>query len=219
MKLIASQTSLPLPDAETWKSLLDVTKISQPASSQEAFDLEMATLGVGEELIQNNSQTANFSVLLIYLLSSIRLMRNQAYDGTWPAATYNALFMVRVFTKHLIGTLAPAQIHNHYESDRKLPDATLQSPVRTSAPFIPPNDQTVFADPFVALDKRLRAEHLLDELLQLIIYSRTDSNADYEFYTECLNLLIVMFSTQLKKDAVSAPVGNYFLDLTMERLS
>ncbi|KAJ3042355.1 hypothetical protein HDV00_007489 [Rhizophlyctis rosea] len=219
MKRIASPAQFAVTDSATWDALLDVPKIGQPTSSQEAFDLEMATLSVGEELIQNNVRTANFSVLLIYLLSFIRLMRNKAYDGNWSTPTYNALFMVRVFTKHFVGNLDQAQIYDQYESDRKLPDVTLQSPIRGAVPFFPPADQKVFADPYVALDKRARAEVLMDEVLQLLIYSRTDSNPDYEFYTECLNLLTVMFSTQLRRDFASAPEGNYFLDLTLQRLA
>ncbi|KAJ3292091.1 hypothetical protein HK104_005566 [Borealophlyctis nickersoniae] len=163
--------------------------------------------------------------MLLCLLTYLRSMRNQAYDGDWPPESYNALFMVRLFTKYFVDNLSQPQIHDQYESDRKFPDVV---PPPARRPSVSPTnplttvqlgDKKVLIDPHVVLDKRLHAEQLLEELFQLLIYGMTETPSNYEFYVEALNLLIVMFSTQLGRTAADASQGNYFLDITLGRLS
>ena len=46
-------------------------------------------------------------------------------------------------------------------------------------------------------DKRFRSEQLLEELIQVILLSSTHSEMNYNFYVECLDLLMILFSGQM----------------------
>ncbi|KAI9209840.1 Dymeclin [Polychytrium aggregatum] len=212
LKEFSSKTRFSHDNLVLWQKLLS-EKLPAPLNSQEAFDLDMASRAVGEALLNNNASTANFNVLLLHLLSQLRFMRNIAYDGLWSPEAYNAMFLVRVCTKYFTENLTRAQLHEQFEMNR----VTAESPKESVSPSTP--TQRLSIDQRVTMDKRLRAEQLLEELFHVIIYADTKQQQNYEFYIEALNLLIVLFSTQMKGSSVEAGNDNYFLDILMNHLS
>ncbi|KAI8807435.1 Dymeclin [Cladochytrium replicatum] len=213
---IAGMSNVSSNDTESWLGLLGKEPMAQPTTEQEAFDLEMATLGAGENLVKNNASTKNFNSILLFLLSELRAMRLSAYEGTWSAETYNALFMFRVLTKYLIEHLSPTGLHHIFEMDRIPKGADSMPP----SPISDPTFKKPYIDMHVIVDRRQRAEVLLEELFHVIIYAYTDSLTQYQFYVEVQNLLIVLFSSQMMyrlEETKDQPP--YFLNIAQTRLS
>ncbi|KAJ3086490.1 hypothetical protein HK102_013049 [Quaeritorhiza haematococci] len=186
----------------SWIDLLSADRFPQASTSQEAFDMDMATLNTGEEMVRNNRGTHNFNTLLLYLISQLRFMRHTAYGG--------------LFTKYFVDNLSRIQIHEQFEMDRIHPRPSPILDSNASSSSKPSFELDI--DPRVRSDKRLRAEQLLEELFQIIIYADTSTATGYEFYLETLNVLIVFFSTQLQQSTVETAEGNYFLDIVNDRL-
>ncbi|KAG2178285.1 hypothetical protein INT44_001435, partial [Umbelopsis vinacea] len=93
---------------------------------QDAYDLEMATVGLAIELgmvystntTANNVRTENFNVLLLHLLSQLRqLLQLVGWVSQIPTSAYNALFLVRVFSKHFAGNLSGEELRRQYEGN------------------------------------------------------------------------------------------------------
>ncbi|TPX64028.1 hypothetical protein SpCBS45565_g06202 [Spizellomyces sp. 'palustris'] len=210
---IASNECYSIDNQTIWQSALSGDRLPQPQTSQEALDLEMLTLQIGQSFTKNNPMTGNFNVLLLYLLSHMRFMRVMAYDGAWTVEAYNALFLVRLCTKHFVDNLTQIQIHEQFEMDRTL---SLKSQMTSQFK----SDQAQMAlDSHVVHDKRLRAQQLLEELFHIIIYADASTVINYDFYMEAMNLIIVMCSAQLYQPLSSAVEGSYFIDIVMDRLS
>ncbi|KAJ3185338.1 hypothetical protein HDU85_001388 [Gaertneriomyces sp. JEL0708] len=74
-------------------------------------------------------------------------------------------------------------------------------------------------DTLVAQDRRLRAQQLLEELLQILIYADAGSQPNHDFYLEALNTFLVLLGTQLNQHLSTAADGSYFLEILLERLS
>ncbi|KAI8068464.1 Dymeclin [Gongronella butleri] len=67
-------------------------------------------------------------------------------------------------------------------------------------------------------DPRPTTEHLLDTVLKLLIDLDPSANYNtYEFYVELLNLMVVLFSTQMHHSPNAAP--NLFLDLLLTKFA
>jgi hypothetical protein len=67
--------------------------------SQDAYDVEMATVSLSIEFASNNKKTANFNTLLLHALSQMRRVTDPEFHGEIPVEAYNSLFLVRVFFK------------------------------------------------------------------------------------------------------------------------
>ncbi|KAI8086427.1 Dyggve-Melchior-Clausen syndrome protein-domain-containing protein [Halteromyces radiatus] len=201
LKSLCSPNSIDIMDMEYWTSLLESNKFPATHTPQDTFDLEMDTVGLSIDLAAHNITTKNFNKLILLLINQLVLLQN---DQTIPISTYNALFLVRVFSKHFIGNLSNDEIIRQFEGN---------------CLFV--NDQTIYLNsekspilPQVINDKRSKAEQLLDSIITLII--NLDANVNYsiyEFYVELLNTLLVLLSTQLHRTKLEE--SNYFLDLLM----
>ncbi|CAO3654552.1 unnamed protein product [Mucor fragilis] len=100
---------------EDW-SFLALEKYPATHSSQDAYDLEISTLGLSIELAANNTRTRNFNKLLAHLLGLLQHLQTNTLE-TIPIETYNALFLVRVFTKQFNGNMANNEIMKQFEDD------------------------------------------------------------------------------------------------------
>jgi hypothetical protein len=178
-------------------------------------------------LAVNNHLSANFNTLLLYLLTQLKFMRLMAYDQDCQVQVYNTMFLIRAAVKYFVQHLNKLQIHGmsfylitpeHFEMDRITTEASPSSPDKqfSGSPLdIDPQvaDGSI-SSPYPS-DKKLRAESLLEELFHILIYCDPSSSEQYwDFYMESLNLLIVLFSSQLYPDKKS----NYFIDIAVNRL-
>ncbi|ORY94677.1 hypothetical protein BCR43DRAFT_329263 [Syncephalastrum racemosum] len=169
-----------------WHTLFDDQKFP---SIHDAYDLEMATIGLSIDLAANNIRTRNFNKLVLHLLSQLDSFRKTRPE-TVPTQTYNALFLTRVFAKHFMAgfenlTLEPAKL---------------------------PISDTI------KNDSRPRTEQLLDMLLSILTNTDYSTNySTYELYVEVLNILIVLLSTQMHKSRVADK--NLFLDILLQQFS
>ncbi|KAF1802275.1 Dyggve-Melchior-Clausen syndrome protein-domain-containing protein [Mucor lusitanicus] len=100
---------------EDW-SFLALEKYPATHNSQDAYDLEISTLGLSIELAANNTRTRNFNKLLAHLLGLLEHLQTNTLE-TIPIETYNALFLVRVFTKQFTGNLTNNEIMEQFEDD------------------------------------------------------------------------------------------------------
>ncbi|KAI9011943.1 Dymeclin [Phycomyces nitens] len=205
-------------DASLWSTLLDLNKYPATHSPQDAYDLEMATVGLSIELAANNVSTHNFDSLVLHLLSQLHRWQDSKADIV-PTSTYNALFLTRVFSKQFTGNLTNQQVIEQFEGRQHVKkDNDLWSPGHSSQASLTLDVQKLAIHADVETDSRPKGEQLLDSLLSILI--NTDPNVSYstyEFYTEVLNILLVLFSTQLHRARLSEP--NYFLDLLAEKFS
>ncbi|KAI9091866.1 Dymeclin [Phlyctochytrium arcticum] len=142
----------------------------------------------------------------------MRAMRVVAYDGDWTDEACNALFLVSICVKYAVENTSSMGIHELFEMDR-----TMSVKHSLSSSGSKPDDPRLELDPHVVNDKRLRSFHLLEELLHVLIYADARTPANYEFYLQTLNLLIILFSTQL--NGSGAVEGEYFLEVLLGRLS
>ncbi|KAK4515030.1 uncharacterized protein ATC70_002639 [Mucor velutinosus] len=166
---------------EDW-SFLALEKYPATHNSQDAYDLEISTLGLSIELAANNTRTRNFNKLLTHLLGLLQHLQTNTLD-TIPIETYNALFLVRVFTKQFNGNLTNNEIMEQFEDD--------------------PNMS--------------KAEQLIEHLLYILINMDPSMNySTYEFYTEVLNTVLVLCSTQLQQNKLSQD-NSYFLGILMSK--
>ncbi|KAL9552222.1 hypothetical protein MBANPS3_003889 [Mucor bainieri] len=110
IKPICSQLTI-----EDW-SFLALEKYPATHNSQDAYDLEISTLGLSIELAANNMRTRNFNKLLTHLLGLLQHLQTNTLEVI-PIETYNALFLVRVFTKQFTGNLTNSEIMKQFEDD------------------------------------------------------------------------------------------------------
>ncbi|TPX39409.1 hypothetical protein SeLEV6574_g07232 [Synchytrium endobioticum] len=217
LKEITSHRRYPCLDSPVWEQLLS-DKLHPISTRQEAYELDMATIPLVQALFRNNASTKNFNTLLLYLLSQLRFMRNIAYDSEWGVECYNAIFLVRIFIKCFVDSLSYAQIHDMLEHDRIRPsdDASAGSSPSSNESSEGLGEKTEI-DPDVVTDPTPRAELLLEELLNIVVYAEYSSSNAYEIYVEALNLLITMCSSQLQHPSDQTVADNYFLDVLLER--
>ncbi|TPX30312.1 hypothetical protein SmJEL517_g06103 [Synchytrium microbalum] len=222
LREITSTRSYPSLDSPIWEALFQDKFDAIFSRQEQAIELEMATIPLGQALIRNNSSTKNFNTLLLYLLSQLRFMRNVAYDSEWPVECQNAMFLCRIFIKTFVDNLSYPQIHDMFENDRLPPDSDASSQTRSSPSSLHEAVEGLGAskmdvDPDVVIDPNPRAELLLEEVLNVIIYAGYSPLSSYEIYLESLNLLIVMCASQLQHPSDQTVADNYFLDVLFER--
>lgn len=173
----------PLCSSETIYDLSFLTVEKYPASHnpQDAYDLEMTSIGLSIELAANNTRTRNFNKLLNHLLSLLKQFET-VYQETVSIETYNALFLIRVFTKQFAGNLTNREIIDQFEDEEGVS----------------------------------KGEELVKSLLFILMNMDPNMNySNYEFYTEALNLFLVLCSTQLQHSKFTE--DNYFLDILMSK--
>ncbi|CAO3624492.1 unnamed protein product [Cunninghamella echinulata] len=165
----------------------------------------MDTVGISIELAANNIRTRNFTKLTLHLLSQI-LIFQESETLVVPTSTYNALFLVRVFSKHFVGNMTNDEIIAQFEGT---------CPIKKNVyADLDPNKLPIH--PNVEKDTRPKTEQLMDALLTLIVNMNPNTNySTYEFYVELLNTVLVLFSTQLHHTDTKEP--NYFLDLLLNQ--
>ncbi|KAI9300617.1 hypothetical protein BJ944DRAFT_21619 [Cunninghamella echinulata] len=205
IKNFCSATILDIYDITFWSSLLNNNKYIPTHTSQDAFDLEMDTVGISIELAANNIRTRNFTKLTLHLLSQI-LIFQESETLVVPTSTYNALFLVRVFSKHFVGNMTNDEIIAQFEGTCPI--------TKNVYADLDPNKLPIH--PNVEKDTRPKTEQLMDALLTLIVNMNPNTNySTYEFYVELLNTVLVLFSTQLHHTDAKEP--NYFLDLLLNQ--
>ncbi|KAJ3156189.1 hypothetical protein HDU86_003952 [Geranomyces michiganensis] len=148
----------------------------------------------------------------------MRYMRVMAYEGEWAIEAYNALFLVRLCVKYFITHMNQITIHEQFEMDRTLPLVVPKE--QTTSAFDPTKKvERLTIDLHVLQDRRLRAQQLIEELFQALIYAEPDTSINHDFYVESLNLLIVMASLQLRNERSEPNEGMYFMEIVLDRLS
>ncbi|RUP45096.1 Dyggve-Melchior-Clausen syndrome protein-domain-containing protein [Jimgerdemannia flammicorona] len=211
-------------DFGTWETLLAKHKFPATLTPQDAYDLEIATVSLAIELAANNARTKNFNTLLLHLLTQLRRFDPEECRGIIPGETYNALFLVRAFSKHFVGNLSGEEIHRQFEGPTTIHGDEEGLPSLPPPPTIVDHATVQLSaakfiiDPDVIVDARPKAEQLLDELLTVIVL--LDPNASYsayEFYLEALNTLIALLSTQIYQSSPNANDNNYFLNILMTK--
>ncbi|KAF9989899.1 hypothetical protein BGZ75_004469 [Mortierella antarctica] len=115
IKTLCSTRVLSRIDTIGWYSILGAQKFPTIATSQDAYDIEMATTCMAVEFGANNAQTQNFNTLVLQLLSQIKLIKDQDYKGDIPSHAYNALFLTRVFLNHFISDLTSGEMISFFE--------------------------------------------------------------------------------------------------------
>ncbi|KAI9260057.1 Dyggve-Melchior-Clausen syndrome protein-domain-containing protein [Helicostylum pulchrum] len=101
---------------------LSVEKYPASHNPQDAYDLEMTTIGLSIELAANNTRTRNFNKLLSHLLGLLKRLQTNSLE-TIPIETYNTLFLIRVFTKQFAGNLTNKEIIQQFEDDETMSKA------------------------------------------------------------------------------------------------
>ncbi|CAO3667070.1 unnamed protein product [Umbelopsis vinacea] len=172
---------------------------------QDAYDLEMATVG-----------------LAIELASDLCNPRSQI-----PTSAYNSLFLVRVFSKHFAGNLSGEELKRQYEGPSTptttasetatRPQAAAKSGIASVSDMILDMEKLTI-DPQIEKDPRPKGEQLIHYLIAIIL--QVDSHANYsthEFYLEALNTIIVLLSTQLHQSTTDRTDYNYFINILMTK--
>ncbi|ORX54081.1 hypothetical protein DM01DRAFT_1335935 [Hesseltinella vesiculosa] len=201
LKSLTSAASIDIADSSYWSGLLGTAKFPPSHTPQDAFDLEMETVGWSIELAANNRQTRNFNKLVCHLLCQLKLVH---HHQTIDLVSYNALYLVRVFVKHFVGNLSDQEIQEQLTYNHAMTSTATNR--LDLAPEKLPILQQVIDHP------QPTAEQLLQAVLDLIITLDPNANyTTYEFYVELLNLLLVLFSTQLHQGP--GQEKNLFLDI------
>ncbi|OAQ29714.1 hypothetical protein K457DRAFT_94377 [Linnemannia elongata AG-77] len=215
IKTLCSSRVLSRIDTIGWFSILGAQKFPAISTSQEAYDIEMATTCMAIEFGANNSQTQNFNTLVLQLLSQIKLIKDQEYKGDIPHHAYNALFLTRVFLNHFISHLSSTQMVSFFEGSELSTDAQQEALGIVSFKGCKLGvDQALVSDP------RSYAEQLIQGVIGIILNLDAGSSPSaYEFYQETLNLFIVMASTQLQLTTSETSERNYFLNLVLDKFS
>ncbi|RHZ66600.1 hypothetical protein Glove_306g9 [Diversispora epigaea] len=82
------------------------------------------------------------------------------------------------------------------------------------------NQDKLVIDPEIIHDSRPKAVQLLDGLLNIILKIDPMSTASaYEYYQECLNTILVLFSTQIHQPSSNKNGNDYFLNIYLNQFS
>ncbi|CAG8474972.1 4124_t:CDS:10 [Ambispora gerdemannii] len=215
LKDLCSDKPIPLEDQESWESIIASQKLPCTNSGQDAYDVEMVTVGLAIEFATNNTKTGNFNTLLLYALSQMRQVLDQANNKEIPIQCYNSLFLIRIFLKHFIGNLTGNEINRQFEGIRsrqqRTPFPSNKSLEQSREKFL--NGTSLNKS---SSDKRPMIVEFLDSLLNTILKVDPTINASsYEFYQECLNTLMVLLSIQIHQPNADENVNNFFLNILL----
>ncbi|KAF9997959.1 hypothetical protein BGZ80_010555 [Entomortierella chlamydospora] len=211
IKTLCSSRVLRRIDTIGWYSILGAQRFPTVISSQDEYDIEMATTCVAIEFGANNRETQNFNTLVLQLLSQIKLIKDQDYKGDIPSHAYNALFLTRIFLNHFISHLTPTEMVSFFEGSYLSAEAQQEALGVVSF-----KGCKIGVDQAVVADTRPYAEQLIQSLIGIILNLDVGSSPSaYEFYQETLNLIIVMASTQLQQPTPEPSERNYFLNIIL----
>ncbi|GJJ78028.1 dymeclin [Entomortierella parvispora] len=215
IKTLCSSRVLSRIDTIGWFSILGAQKFPNINTSQDAYDIEMATTCMAIEFGANNAQTQNFNSLILQLLSQIKLIKEQDYKGDIPSHAYNAMFLTRIFLNHFISHLSSTDLVASFEGSDLSAEAQLEA--RGVVSF---KGCRLGVDQSIVEDPRSYGEQLIQGIIGIILNLDAGSSPSaYEFYEETLNLVIVMSSTQLQLPSSEPSDKNYFLNLVLEKFS
>ncbi|KAG0297246.1 Triose-phosphate Transporter [Dissophora globulifera] len=202
IKTLCSDRVLSRIDTIGWYSILGAQKFPSVNSSQEAYDIEMATTLMAIEFGTNNTHTQNFNTLVLQLLSQLKLIKDQDYRGP---VLIEHLILQEMLIKRMgfeIGADLSADAQQEALGVVSFKGCKLGV------------DQALVSDP------RPYADQLIQGLIGVILNLDAGSSPSaYEFYEETLNLIIVMASTQLHLSTSKHSEGNYFLNLVLDNFS
>ncbi|KAG0098123.1 hypothetical protein BGZ93_001097 [Podila epicladia] len=205
LKTLCSSRVLSRIDTLGWYPVLGALKFPSIHSSQDAYDIEMATTFMAIEFGANNAQTQNFNTLVLQLISQINLIKAQDYKGDIPSHAYNALFLTRIFLHHFISHLTSGSDLSSKAQQEALGIVSFKG-CRLGV------DTTLVSDP------RPYAEQLIHAIIGILLNLDAGSSPSaYEFYQETLNLVIVMMSTQLQITSPEPNEKNYFLNIVLQK--
>ncbi|KAF9936900.1 hypothetical protein BGZ65_001959, partial [Modicella reniformis] len=216
IKTLCSNRVLSRIDTIGWYSVIGAQKFPTITSSQDAYDIEMATTCMAIEFGANNSQTQNFNTLVLQLISQLKLIKDQDYKGYFemehwdgsllrleirtnrsslhhvhsdiPSHAYNALFLTRIFLNHFISHMSSAQLISFFEGSDLSADAQQEALGVVSF-----KGCKLGVDQTLVTDTRSYAEQLIQEAIGVVLNLDVGSSPSaYEFYEETLNLIIVM---------------------------
>lgn len=197
---LCGKDSHSFPESKVWERLL----FHSPPTvngSQDEDDLFLSTAVMAENMVENNASTSNFNVMILYFLSVMRKMRFKAYEGEWPVDTVNLILAIRITIKWLAQYKKPADIIQMMENDRHKMNGQTNGQVKVSSLVFGKRSsfcgEMLEIDTIVQIEKRQRHVVLFEELIQLIIYSNTNSILNYQVYLESLHLLMNLLSTQM----------------------
>ncbi|KAF9912642.1 hypothetical protein EC991_010068 [Linnemannia zychae] len=218
IKTLCSSRVLSRIDTIGWFSILGAQKFPTISTSQEAYDIEMATTCMAIEFGVNNTQTQNFNTLVLQLLSQIKLIKDQEYKGDIPSHAYNALFLTRVFLNHFISHLSTSQMISFFEGKYLYCTELSTDAQQEALGVVSFKGCKLGVDQSLVTDPRPYAEQLIQGVIGIILNMDVGSSPSaYEFYQETLNLFIVMASTQLQLTTSETSEKNYFLNLVLDK--
>ncbi|KAG0341344.1 hypothetical protein BG004_006060, partial [Podila humilis] len=213
IKTLCSSRVLSRIDTIGWFSVLGAQKFPATHTSQDAYDIEMATTSMAIEFGGNNAQTQNFNTLILQLLSQINLIKIQDYKGDIPNHAYNALFLTRIFLNHFISHLTSGEVVSFFEGSDLSPEAQQEALGVVSF-----KGCKLGVDQTLVSDHRSYAEQLIHGIIGILLNLDAGSSASaYEFYQETLNLVIVMLSTQLQLPSSEPNEKNYVLNIVLQK--
>ncbi|KAF9101041.1 hypothetical protein BGX27_000123 [Mortierella sp. AM989] len=211
IKTLCSSRVLSRIDTIGWYSILGAQRFPTVVSSQDEYDIEMATTCMAIEFGANNMQTQNFNTLVLQLISQIKLIKDQDYKGDIPSHAYNALFLTRVFLNHFISHLTHGEMVSSFEGSDLSAEAQQEALGVVSF-----KGCKLGVDQALVTDPRPYAEQLIQSVIGIILNLDAGSSPSaYEFYQETLNLIIVMASTQLQQPTSESSERNYFLNIIL----
>ncbi|KAF9177979.1 hypothetical protein BGZ50_008179 [Haplosporangium sp. Z 11] len=164
IKTLCSSRILSRIDTIGWYSILGAQKFPTIISSQDAYDIEMATTCMAIEFGANNAQTQNFNTLVLQLLSQLKLIKDQDYKGDIPSHAYNALFLTRIFLNHFISHLTASEMVSFFEGSNLSSEAQQQA-----LGIVSFKGCKLGVDQMLVSDPRSYAEQLIQGVIDIIL--------------------------------------------------
>ncbi|KAJ3275522.1 hypothetical protein HDV01_000349 [Terramyces sp. JEL0728] len=190
------------PDSPVWERIF---YCELPLFNEQlAMVYDHASTIIATEMLQTNPRSKNFNKLLLYLLTHLKKVRNKAYDCDWPYESRNALHAIRIFLKTFVRIL-----------DKCVEPQSPSQNIGKRRSSV--NGKVLEIDSNILLDKRSRGMALMEELLQTLIFADTNSPINYSFYLETIDLVLILFSSQLYSPISSKTSDHLFLDLAVNQ--
>ncbi|KAI8980531.1 Dymeclin [Pilobolus umbonatus] len=97
-------------------TFLSQEKLPVCHTPQDAYGLEMSTVGLSNELAAHNPDTHNLTHLIHHLIELLNQL--QVNYEVIPIETYNTLFLVRIFVKQFAGNMTHTEIIHQLEDNQ-----------------------------------------------------------------------------------------------------
>ncbi len=110
LETLASSTSV-TPDDPLWNQLLSLKlPVSGSAAAQELSDASFAFCA---EMVRNNGRSGNFQTLILRVVDQCELACRPRASVVHLQQACGCVFLLRLFLKHMIETLEPAELQPH----------------------------------------------------------------------------------------------------------